>query len=350
MSSTDQALTIPPVAGELMMARRPEQVLAEAKKAADALQAVIKGKKNPVKFGGEQYIESDDWQLVAHFYGVTAKVENTSYVDFGGVKGFEATAVALDRDGREISRAESMCLSDEENWGAVPVYEYKDVIGPDGKKIWDKNGGKNHSGAYVRERVQVGTQAKPLFQLRSMAQTRACAKVLRNLFAWVIVMAGYKPTVAEEMTGNESNDHANEETQQQEALPKEIKKKSETKPEPKAEQKAAPKSEPQTENHGPLIGEKGPGRGKRLYAICKSASYEVDDIRRWIGEQYGIPVREGHTLPNFDDIPVKIYDTICQLVEKKAVKFAPPEDASPSAGEVGFDQSAPDDDEFYSKP
>jgi hypothetical protein len=307
MASNDQALTIPPVAGELMMARRPEQVLAEAKKAADALQACHQRQKESRQV----------WRRTIHRVGRLAtgrsllrchreSGDSTSYVDFGGVKGFEATAVALDRDGREISRAESMCLSDEENWGAVPVYEWKDVAGPDGKKIWDKNGGKNHSGAYVRERVQVGTQAKPLFQLRSMAQTRACAKVLRNLFAWVIVMAGYKPTVAEEMTGNESNDHANEETQQQQALPKEIKKKSETKPEPKAEQKAAPKSEPQTENHGPLIGEKGPGRGKRLYAICKSASYEVDDIRRWIGQQYNVRPREEGHLPNFDDIPVKI--------------------------------------------
>ena len=34
-----------------------------------------------------------------------------------------------------------------------------------------------------------------------MAQTRACAKALSNLFKWVVVLAGYKPTPAEEMTG-----------------------------------------------------------------------------------------------------------------------------------------------------
>jgi hypothetical protein len=36
-----------------------------------------------------------------------------------------------------------------------------------------------------------------------MAQTRACAKALRNVFAWVVVLAGYAPTPAEDMTGTE---------------------------------------------------------------------------------------------------------------------------------------------------
>jgi len=44
---------------------------------------------------------------------------------------------------------------------------------------------------------------KPLFQLRSMSQTRASAKALRNCLAWVAVLAGYEPSVAEEMTGDE---------------------------------------------------------------------------------------------------------------------------------------------------
>jgi hypothetical protein len=42
---------------------------------------------------------------------------------------------------------------------------------------------------------------KPEFQLRSMAQTRACAKALRNAFAWIPVLAGYEGTPAEEMDG-----------------------------------------------------------------------------------------------------------------------------------------------------
>jgi hypothetical protein len=182
--------------------RPPETVLAEAKQAADALTRVISLKKNPVKFNGEIYLEFEDWQTCAKFYGVTAKVEETKYVDYGGVRGFEAVALALDRNGAVISRAESLCLNDEENWGMVPKYEWQDELDDNGKKIWvdGPNGKKRPKG----KRVQVGEVAKPLFQLKSMAQTRACSKVLRQVFAWIVVLAGYRPTPAEEMTGNEN--------------------------------------------------------------------------------------------------------------------------------------------------
>jgi len=40
---------------------------------------------------------------------------------------------------------------------------------------------------------------RPEFQLMSMAQTRACGKVLRLLLGWIVTLAGYEPTPAEEM-------------------------------------------------------------------------------------------------------------------------------------------------------
>lgn len=146
---------------DLSIHREPTIVLEEAKKAAKALAQVIAGKKKPVIINGEQYLEFEDWMTVARFYGITAKVISTSPISFGDVQGFEARAVALKvNTGEEISAAEAMCLNDEANW-------------------------KN----------------RPLFMLRSMAQTRACAKALRNVLAWVVVLAGYKPTPAEEMEG-----------------------------------------------------------------------------------------------------------------------------------------------------
>ena len=146
---------------DVSIVRPPEAVLAEAQKAAKALNEVISKKNKPVKFNGEQYLEFEDWQTVGKFYGVVAKVTQTTPVTLGNASGFEARAVVLHAGtGREISAAEAMCLNDEPNW-------------------------KN----------------KPLFQLRSMAQTRACAKALRNVLAWVVVLAGYKPTPAEEMDG-----------------------------------------------------------------------------------------------------------------------------------------------------
>ena len=86
-----------------------------------------------------------------------------------------------------ISAADAMCMNDEDKWGMRAKYEWKD-------------GG----------RVQIGEVQAPFYQLRSMAQTRACAKALRNVLAWVVVLAGYKPTPAEEMAGVEAGNGSNE--------------------------------------------------------------------------------------------------------------------------------------------
>lgn len=199
MSTTKEGMVVYDPQTDIQLWRAPGRVLVEAQQAAKALQERIAGKKKPVVFNGEQYIEFDDWEMIAHFYGYVPKVESTEHVEFGSVQGFQATAVLLnERTGLEASRATSMCLNDEENWGLRIEYDWQDVLDNNGKKIWDKGlrGGK---GGYVRERVKVGERATPLFQLLSMAQTRACAKVCRNKLSWVVTLAGYKPTPAEEI-------------------------------------------------------------------------------------------------------------------------------------------------------
>jgi hypothetical protein len=144
---------------DLQTTRPPGVVLEEARQAAKALQQVIESKPSKVQFKGKTYLTYEDWQTVARFYGVTAKVISTAHVQYGSSEGFEARAVALlVATGMEISGADAMCMNDEANW-----------------------------------------KGKPMFQLRSMAQTRAAAKALRNVLAFVPVLAGYEGTPAEEM-------------------------------------------------------------------------------------------------------------------------------------------------------
>jgi len=162
---------------EIAVSRDPNLVLAEAKKAAAALMTVVAQKKKPVIMNGEQYLEFEDWQTVAKFYGLTVKVAHTNFLDLGGVKGFEATAEVIRADGAVISSADAMCLNDEEKWSTRSKYDWVNGV-----------------------RTKIGETPVPLFQLRSMAQTRACAKALRNVLAWVVVLGGFKPTPAEEMT------------------------------------------------------------------------------------------------------------------------------------------------------
>lgn len=143
---------------DMVVNREPKLVLAEAKKAAEALNDVIKNKPNPFKLNGEQYLEFEDWQLLGRFYGITAMVKETKFVEMAGAQGFQARAVAIHvHSGREISAAEAICLNNEPNW-----------------------------------------RTRQLSQLESMAQTRASAKALRNVLSFVVVLAGYKPTPAEE--------------------------------------------------------------------------------------------------------------------------------------------------------
>lgn len=210
MNETDaiQTLDATPLA---TIRNPPEVVLIEAKKAAQALRDVIALKPRPVIMNGEQYLEFEDWQTVGRFYGVTAREDgDPEYVDMGGVHGFKASAVALNDRGDIISRATAYCLNDEEKWRERSRYEWVyhcrdgstsvEDPGPD-NIIWEENPNKPGKKRPKKERVLVGTEAVPLFQLSSMAQTRANAKALRNVLSWVVVLAGYRPTPAEEMDG-----------------------------------------------------------------------------------------------------------------------------------------------------
>jgi hypothetical protein len=198
------------------MENAPAAVLAEAQKAAAALQDVIKRKPRPVVMGGEQYLEFEDWQTLGRFYEVTAGAEHEpEFVDLGGVTGFKATAVAL-RHGQVISRATAYCLSDEEKWSTRTKYEFRMVLKSgetareeDSDKndwVWEPNPNKPGGKRPQRRKVVAGEESVPLYQLASMAQTRANAKVLRNVLSWVAVLAGYRPTPAEEMDGAKGQD------------------------------------------------------------------------------------------------------------------------------------------------
>lgn len=145
------------------VAQAPEVILDAAQKAAQALTRVVKQKKNPVVIRGQQYLEYEDWQTLGQFYGYTVKTGEAVRVEINGVSGAKATATLFDALARVVGGAEAYCLSDEGKWGD-----------------------------------------KPWFMLASMAQTRAGAKALRNRLAWVAVLAGYRPTPAEEMSNGES--------------------------------------------------------------------------------------------------------------------------------------------------
>lgn len=192
----------------LAITRTPEAVLQEAHQAAAALKKVIDAKPRKLVLNGKTYLEFEDWQTVGRFYGIAPRITQTRYVVFGNVAGWEATAEAVHiPSGRLVSTADAMCLNDEEKWASKPKYDWCYVLKSGGHSterppsddiVWEdaKDGAKKRP---KRERIKVGDEAVPLYQLRSMAQTRAGAKALRNALAWVVVLAGYGATPAEEL-------------------------------------------------------------------------------------------------------------------------------------------------------
>lgn len=146
----------------------PKAEVAFATECANALMEVISKKPKKVMINGEQYIEFEDWQTIARFYQCTVSVEWTKALTNSKQSangqtttefvGYEARAVVLDRKGAVLSAAEASCTIAESRW-----------------------------------------RGRDRFQLKSMAQTRACAKALRNVFSWVVVMTGFRTTPAEEL-------------------------------------------------------------------------------------------------------------------------------------------------------
>lgn len=190
------------------LVREPQTILDDASRAAKALMQVVSGKKDKLMFNGRQYLAVDDWQVVGTFHGCTADIEWTRPIEVGDARGWEARAVLMDRTGRILSHAETMCLDDEDHWSDRPKYAYCYVLksgghseedpGPD-EIVWEPNPFKPGKVRPMKERMQVGVEKVPSFQLRSMAQTRAISKVHSNVFRWVSQLAGYAGTPAEEL-------------------------------------------------------------------------------------------------------------------------------------------------------
>ena len=143
--------------------RKPQRDTKFAKRAADILVDIVKQNKWSINIGGKSdHLMYEAWQTLGKYYGYTVKTGKSELIEIDGITGFKANAIVINEiTGIEVGGAEAYCMKDENNW-------------------------KN----------------KPIFQLASMAQTRAGAKALRQILGFVVALAGYSPTPAEEMNGN----------------------------------------------------------------------------------------------------------------------------------------------------
>lgn len=149
-----------PIRKEGGMVLAPNRVINEAQVMATALYHVVEKQHLYMDIQGKKYLQLEAWQLLGKFCNVHGVVETVQPVEYFGAKGFESKAIVRDSDGVVIAAAEAICMDDEPNW-----------------------------------------KGKPLFQLKSMAQTRALSKAFRSSLSFIVSIAGYAPTPLEEMDG-----------------------------------------------------------------------------------------------------------------------------------------------------
>lgn len=143
-----------------MVVNDPKAMLDKAQEASVVLKDLVTQNRWSATINGKSYPQVEAWQAAGKFFGYTSRTAESTYVEYGEVKGFTAKAEIVDGGGRVVGAAEAACMNDEPTW-----------------------------------------KSRPLHALKSMAQTRATSKAFRQLLSWIMVMAGYMPTPAEEMDG-----------------------------------------------------------------------------------------------------------------------------------------------------
>lgn len=246
--------------------RNPKTMISEAKMAAETLMEFVTARKLSITFGTapKPHLYFEAWAFLGHMFGVTSRVipGGTKPIVVNGITGWEAEADAYHvPSGQVISTANSMCLSDEDNWSVRAKYDWRDKADGSG-----------------REKVKVGDIPVPQFQLRSMAETRAQAKALKGPFSWVIAMAGFDPTVAEDMRSKDGGTVRSPSQPQQQ-------------------------QRPATDGNGPRrISEKQAGR---MFGIAKTANKTTDDVLV-ILKHFGFETPEDVTVLKYDEVCAEI--------------------------------------------
>lgn len=145
-----------------LQASNPAALVSGAAELAGQLAIVIHRQNLATVIKGKRFVNVEGWTTLATMLGVTAREVGTVEQD-----GIYIATVELVRmsDQAVISRASAECGSPDE------LDKY-------GKPVWSN---------------------RPRYARRSMAQTRATGKACRLAFSWIMNLAGYEPTPAEEI-------------------------------------------------------------------------------------------------------------------------------------------------------
>lgn len=160
MSSEARAIaTVPqqPAGLATVMGVPPKQLMAYAIEIADTLSSVLRDRGMTQKFGGQgEHVKTEGWQLAGSLMGFTVSEGQATELPDGSYEAVvELRSIAT---GKTLATASARCGVDEPTW-----------------------------------------KTKPKYARRSMAYTRAIGRAYSQNFRWLIHLAGYEGTPAEEM-------------------------------------------------------------------------------------------------------------------------------------------------------
>lgn len=140
-----------------LMANSPDDVVKRATGVATALAKIIEKKYLFVQIKNKKFVRVEGWNTLGAMLGVIPREREVTQIEDGWQAYVELVRAS---DGLVIGGASAICTRQEKNW---------------------------------RERDE--------FAVRSMSITRATGKAFRLSFSWIMSLAGYEPTPAEEMDG-----------------------------------------------------------------------------------------------------------------------------------------------------
>ena len=157
---TGQAMVVDNDQGRSITPEMYAEALEGAAAKAKLFTSIVEDNRLYVEMRGRKFLTVEAWLTIAEGYGYTADIEWSRPVEGGG---WEARAVVKNTFGEAVAHAEAECATR-------------------GDGEW---------------------QGRASFQQRSMAQTRAISKALAAKLRWVVVLAKYSPTPADEMLREE---------------------------------------------------------------------------------------------------------------------------------------------------
>lgn len=149
--------TAPAVQQADLFAQSPRDMVKYASEVAAVLKDVVVKQKLAVRIGPNEYVKAEGWSTLGCLLGILPREKTVEELEDGS---FMAIVELYNvRTGSIVGQGSALCGSDEKRWGGA-----------------DR------------------------FARRSMAITRATGKAYRLGFSWILTLAGYQPTPAEEMT------------------------------------------------------------------------------------------------------------------------------------------------------